>query len=112
MFARASAQSYTIRSRDFEPAYMALHRSGELRELAQAALERLSCCLVCPRNCKVNRMANKTAVCHTGRYARVASYFPHRGEEDWLRGWRGSGTIFFSLCSLRCVFCQNFAITP
>ena len=56
----------------------------------------------------MNRLANKTAACHTGRYARVASYFPHRGEEDCLRGWRGSGTIFFSLCNLRCVFCQNF----
>jgi putative pyruvate formate lyase activating enzyme len=41
----------------------------------------------------------------------VASYFPHFGEEDCLRGWKGSGTIFFSMCNLRCVFCQNFDIS-
>jgi putative pyruvate formate lyase activating enzyme len=41
----------------------------------------------------------------------VSSYFPHRGEEDCLRGWNGSGTIFFSWCNLRCVFCQNFDIS-
>jgi putative pyruvate formate lyase activating enzyme len=41
----------------------------------------------------------------------VASYFPHHGEEDCLRGWKGSGTIFFSLCNLRCVFCQNYDIS-
>src|SRR5271165_1238438 len=51
------------------------------------------------------------AGCHTGRYARVASAFAHFGEEDCLRGWNGSGTIFFSLCNLRCVFCQNWDIS-
>jgi len=56
-------------------------------------------------------MADKTAACHTGRYAQVASYFPHFGEEDCLRGWKGSGTIFFSMCNLRCVFCQNYDIS-
>jgi putative pyruvate formate lyase activating enzyme len=53
-------------------------------------------------------MANETRVCSTGRHARVASAFPHLGEEECLRGWNGSGTIFFSLCNLRCVFCQNW----
>lgn len=96
---------------DFEPAYLALHRSGELRRRATAGLERLGTCLVCPRNCGVDRMADKTATCKTGRYARVSSYFPHFGEEDCLRGWNGSGTIFFSMCNLRCVFCQNSDIS-
>ncbi len=41
----------------------------------------------------------------------MASYFPHFGEENCLRGWRGSGTIFFSGCNPRCVFCQNFDIS-
>ena len=90
---------------------MALHRSGELRRRAAAGLERLSHCLVCPRDCGVDRMMNKTAACKTGRYARVGSYFPHFGEEDCLRGWNGSGTIFFSMCNLRCVFCQNYDIS-
>ncbi len=56
-------------------------------------------------------MANETKTCNTGRYARVASAFAHFGEEDCLRGWNGSGTIFFSLCNLRCVFCQNWDIS-
>lgn len=43
-----------------------------------------------------------------GRHARVSSAFPHFGEEDVLRGWNGSGTIFFAWCNLRCVFCQNY----
>lgn len=103
--------SFVVSGRDFEPAYMALHRTGELRHRAEEALSRLSHCLVCPRDCGVDRMANRTAACHTGRYAQVSSYFPHRGEEDCLRGWMGSGTIFFSMCNLRCVFCQNYDIS-
>jgi putative pyruvate formate lyase activating enzyme len=95
----------------FEPAYLALNRSGELAERVLAGLRELEDCCACPRNCHVNRMANDTRVCHTGRYAQVASAFPHFGEEDCLRGWSGSGTIFFSLCNLRCVFCQNWDIS-
>jgi putative pyruvate formate lyase activating enzyme len=102
---------YFISQTDFQPAYMTLHRSGELRRRAAAGLERLSHCLVCPRDCGVDRLADKTAACKTGRYARVSSYFPHFGEEDCLRGRNGSGTIFFSMCNLRCVFCQNYDIS-
>jgi len=102
---------FTVSSTDFEPAYLALHRSGELRRRAQQAVQRLEHCLLCPRNCGVNRLADHTGACKTGRLARVSSYFPHLGEEDCLRGWRGSGTIFFSQCNLRCVFCQNFEIS-
>jgi putative pyruvate formate lyase activating enzyme len=99
------ADPFFLPSRDFEPAYLALHRSGELQRRAQAAVESLHECRVCPRDCGVNRFADKTAACKTGRYAVVGSYFPHFGEEDCLRGWNGSGTIFFSWCNLRCVFC-------
>jgi putative pyruvate formate lyase activating enzyme len=102
---------YFISQTDFQPAYMTLHRSGELRRRAAAGFERLSHCLVCPRDCGVDRLADKTAACKTGRYARVSSYFPHFGEEDCLRGRNGSGTIFFSMCNLRCVFCQNYDIS-
>ena len=102
---------YLIQSERFEPAYLKLYRMGELPELAAQALERLRKCLVCPRDCGVDRLANKKAACKTGRHAKVGSYFPHFGEEDCLRGWKGSGTIFFSLCNLRCVFCQNYDIS-
>jgi putative pyruvate formate lyase activating enzyme len=71
----------------------------------------LQSCDLCPRQCRVDRMAGKSGVCRTGRYATVASYAPHFGEEDCLRGWKGSGTIFFAGCNLRCVFCQNFDIS-
>ena len=57
------------------------------------------------------RLADKFAVCRAGRYVRVSSYFPHFGEKDCLRGTRGCGTIFFSGCNLRCVFCQNFEVS-
>jgi len=59
----------------------------------------------------VNRLEDRWSACKTGRYALVSSAFPHLGEEDCLRGWRGSGTIFFAHCNLRCVFCQNFDIS-
>ncbi len=102
---------YFIPSATFEPAYLALHRRGELARRAREAVDKLSACRLCPRDCKVNRLADQIGVCRTGRYAIVSSYFPHHGEEDCLRGWRGSGTIFFSMCNLRCVFCQNYEIS-
>jgi putative pyruvate formate lyase activating enzyme len=95
----------------FEPAYLKLYESGELRARVERAVESLRACEVCPRNCRVDRRANKFAVCKSGRHATVSSYGPHHGEENCLRGWRGSGTIFFAGCNLRCVFCQNFDIS-
>jgi putative pyruvate formate lyase activating enzyme len=59
----------------------------------------------------VNRTKNESKTCKTGRYAVVSSSFAHFGEERCLRGTRGSGTIFFSWCNLRCVFCQNYEIS-
>jgi putative pyruvate formate lyase activating enzyme len=96
---------------DFEPAYLKLHRAGELAARAEAARAELKECRACPRDCKIDRLAGETKVCNTGRHAIVASAFPHFGEEDCLRGWRGSGTIFFGLCNLRCSFCQNWDIS-
>ena len=95
----------------FLPAYLSLWRTGELAQRVERALSKLADCVLCPRDCHVNRLADKFAVCRSGRYARISSYFPHFGEEDCLRGTRGSGTIFFSGCNLRCVFCQNFEIS-
>jgi len=94
----------------FEPAYLSLSEA-EIAARVAAGLKELEDCCACPRDCHVNRLANETRVCNTGRYARVASAFAHRGEEDCLRGWNGSGAIFFSLCNLRCVFCQNWDIS-
>ncbi len=102
---------FLIDSEFFAPAYLALYRRGELQKRVKRALAGLKECHVCPRLCGVDRLADKTAVCKSGRYARVASHFPHFGEEDCLRGWKGSGTIFFAWCNLRCVFCQNFDVS-
>jgi putative pyruvate formate lyase activating enzyme len=101
----------TSASREFSPAYLTLFESGELRGRVDRAVKSLRCCTGCPRYCRVDRLQNKFAVCRNGRHAVVSSHFPHHGEEDCLRGWRGSGTIFFSGCNLRCVFCQNFDIS-
>jgi putative pyruvate formate lyase activating enzyme len=104
-------RDFFLSSRDSEPAYLRLYCSGELQRRARKAIESLASCRVCPRDCRVDRLADKTAACKTGRYARVSGYFQHFGEEVCLRGWNGSGTIFFSWCNLRCQFCQNFDIS-
>ncbi len=69
-------------------------------------------CDLCARYCHVDRLkTTKGVVCRTGERAVVHSHGPHHGEEDMLRGWKGSGTIFFSSCNLRCVYCQNWDIS-
>jgi putative pyruvate formate lyase activating enzyme len=97
---------------DLEPSSLGLHRSGELARRAEQALALLAgSCRVCPRLCTVDRLRDERGLCKIGRSAIVASHFPHFGEENCLRGWRGSGTIFFSGCNLRCVFCQNYDVS-
>jgi putative pyruvate formate lyase activating enzyme len=107
---RAAADSRFVVA-DYEPRCLRLHREGRLRAKVDAALAELEDCRACPRDCGVNRVAGDTGTCNTGRHAVVSSAFPHFGEEDCLRGWNGSGTIFFGLCNLRCVFCQNWDIS-
>jgi putative pyruvate formate lyase activating enzyme len=96
----------------WRPAYVRLG-GDEIAQRAHAALSLLGPdrCRVCPRLCKVDRLAGEHGLCRIGRRPVVASYFAHFGEENCLRGWNGSGTIFFSGCNLRCVFCQNFDIS-
>lgn len=92
-------------------AYLALYRSGRLTERVKAALALLENCHVCPHNCGINRLAGEKGKCRTGRLALVSSYGPHYGEETPLVGKRGSGTIFFTNCNLKCLFCQNYTIS-
>ncbi len=72
---------------------------------------RLRSCDICPRTCRVDRTRGEQGVCRVGARAIVASFGPHYGEEAPLVGHNGSGTVFFSGCSLRCVFCQNYGIS-
>jgi putative pyruvate formate lyase activating enzyme len=84
---------------------------SDLPERAANLATRLSDCDVCPRVCRVNRKAGERGVCGVGKNAVVASFGPHFGEEAPLVGYDGSGTVFFSGCNLRCVFCQNYEIS-
>jgi len=68
-------------------------------------------CCVCPRRCGVNRLAGESGKCHITNEVMVSSYGPHFGEEAPLVGGHGSGTIFFTYCNLRCIFCQNYTIS-
>jgi putative pyruvate formate lyase activating enzyme len=96
---------------NFQPAYLSLLQSGELSQRVEQAYLHLDACDLCPWECRANRNAGKMGVCRSSIRARVASYGPHLGEERPLRGWKGSGTIFFSRCNLRCQYCQNHEIS-
>jgi putative pyruvate formate lyase activating enzyme len=96
---------------DYTSAAVRMHRHFGFEDKLAVAEKEVANCYACPRDCGVNRLEDEKGVCHTGRKALVASAFPHFGEEDCLRGWRGSGTIFFSYCNLKCVFCQNWDIS-
>ena len=96
---------------DFKPAYLNLLETGELAERVRQAYASLQSCNFCAWYCQKDRLAGKLGVCQTGERARLASYGPHHGEENPLRGRRGSGTIFFAGCNLRCQYCQNHAIS-
>lgn len=92
--------------------YLALARSGVLAERVAEARRRLADCDLCARYCRVDRLqSTRGAVCRTGERAIVHGYGPHHGEERPLRGHRGSGTVFFSWCNLRCDYCQNWDIS-
>jgi putative pyruvate formate lyase activating enzyme len=99
-----------VARKDFQPAYLRLARTGELAERAAALAAIYRSCRLCPRRCQVNRAAGGKGICGGGARARVYSAHPHFGEEKPLVGRGGSGTVFFSNCNLRCVFCQNWEI--
>ncbi|MCW8962759.1 MAG: radical SAM protein [Gammaproteobacteria bacterium] len=96
----------------FKPAYLTLLENNQLLVRATQADEHMTNCDLCARYCYINRFeTTRGAVCRTGARAVVHNHGPHHGEEDPLRGSHGSGTIFFSWCSLRCAFCQNWEIS-
>lgn len=96
----------------FEAAYRTLHRTGELRQRAEALRARMEHCELCPRKCGVNRLEGARGFCRSpGATLMVSSAHPHFGEEKPLVGNGGSGTVFFTHCGMRCVFCQNWDIS-
>jgi putative pyruvate formate lyase activating enzyme len=108
-FGNAEASSNT--GTDFEPAYLKLHKTGELKERAEKLWAIMKRCRLCPRRCGVNRHEGMSGFCQApGTKLVTSSAHPHFGEEKPLVGKGGSGTIFLSHCNLRCVFCQNWEI--
>ncbi len=86
-------------------------KAKDIKERIEKAYALLEDCIVCPRECKVNRLKGEIGFCGIGENPRVASYNIHHGEEPPISGIKGSGTIFFSGCNLKCRYCQNFPIS-
>ncbi|MDY6844456.1 MAG: radical SAM protein [Thermodesulfobacteriota bacterium] len=96
----------------FEPAYLKLHKTGELKKRAGKLWTIMGKCTLCPRRCGVNRLKGNRGFCNApGATLVVSAVHPHFGEERPLVGNGGSGTIFLTHCNLRCVFCQNWEIS-
>ena len=94
-----------------QPRYIALYGSGELERRASALEARLACCDICPRECHVDRWHGERGFCRSGRLPVVAAVCAHHGEEPAISGVRGSGTVFFGNCNMRCLYCQNHRIS-
>ncbi len=94
----------------FKPNYLQLLKEGGFPKRLAKAKRHFTDCQLCPRACGVDRNREK-GVCQAGTEAVVSSFGPHFGEEPVLVGRRGSGTVFFAHCNLRCVFCQNYDIS-
>ena len=95
----------------FQPSYLFLYQSGELQKRAELLEKRLVSCDLCPQNCRVDRLAGERGFCRSGALPIVASVCAHHGEEPPLSGTKGSGTIFFGNCNMRCVYCQNYQVS-
>lgn len=95
----------------FEPGYIKLYETGKLQEIADILAAFYENCRLCPRECGVNRTKGERGTCSAGARVKVCSAHPHFGEERPLVGRGGSGTIFFSHCSLLCLYCQNWEIS-
>jgi len=90
------------------PVYLKALKSGKLKKVADTLFNSLRSCTICPRLCSVNRLEDKVGFCKTKKSAKVYSFMAHHGEEPPISGNKGSGTIFFSHCNMRCVYCQNY----
>jgi putative pyruvate formate lyase activating enzyme len=96
---------------EFEPGYLKMHHSGDLIKRGNELWKIMESCQLCPRECGVNRLEGEEGFCQGSAQLEIASFHPHFGEERPLVGRGGSGTIFFTNCGLRCVFCINYDIS-
>lgn len=95
----------------YTPGYLELHRNGELKIRGEILHEKMRSCTLCPRNCETDRLSGQRGDCKANADLEISSFSPHFGEERELVGRNGSGTIFFTNCSLLCVFCINYEIS-
>ena len=93
-----------------KPRYLELYTDGLLGIKVEQAQMHMEKCYLCPHECGTNRTQD-LGTCQGSAQALVASYGPHLGEEDVLVGQRGSGTIFFGYCNMRCIYCQNYSLS-
>ena len=106
-----SLRAYQKEEEPWRPAYEKLENGGKLAERIEQAYAIFEECELCPRQCGINRLEGERGFCRAPARVVVSSAQPHFGEEVSLVGEQGSGTIFFSNCNLRCVFCQNWPIS-
>jgi putative pyruvate formate lyase activating enzyme len=90
------------------PSYLNTYHNGNLQKITDEIFNKLEACSICPRRCAVNRLKGKTGFCKTGLQPQIYNFLVHHGEEPPISGEHGSGTIFFSRCTMSCVYCQNF----
>jgi putative pyruvate formate lyase activating enzyme len=83
----------------------------DVQDRIDEAYRVLSSCCLCGNNCRANRLEGEKGKCKSGSEVMVSSYNLHFGEEPPISGSSGSGTIFFTNCSLNCVYCQNYPIS-
>lgn len=111
VFNAYNMRHHTTDSATFEPGYLKLYRSGELKRRGEELWKSLAHCELCPRMCGVNKLKGERGFCEANAQLEISSYHPHFGEEKPLVGQGGSGTIFLTNCGLRCVFCINWEIS-
>jgi putative pyruvate formate lyase activating enzyme len=110
LFSPISAYAAAKKEIEWIPAYEKLEMEGKLAQRVKQAYAMFENCQLCPRKCGVNRLKGEKGFCRSPVNPVIFSYHPHFGEEMSIVGGKGSGTIFFSNCNLRCVFCQNWPI--
>jgi len=96
---------------NYEPGYIKLHKEGTLKARADVLWNMMRSCNLCPRDCGTNRIRGSRGDCNANADLEISSFAPHFGEERELVGNNGSGTVFFTNCSLLCVFCINYDIS-
>ena len=106
-------QAHTLSNRIFTIRYLTVEELMQppLPENVKKLYEMMSPCVLCPRECRVDRLHGEVGFCGAGEQIRISSNGPHHGEEPPISGVNGSGTVFFSYCTMRCRFCQNFQIS-